>query len=132
MSRLIDADALLENVHTIVRLVATGEQYESVIYAEEIDDAPIVDAVPVVRCKDCIYFDPPHIDDHGVRKEYADIPKEAFSGFGLVTMDYGINVGGRCCVDCYKGYADDKRVFVSEDNYCGRGAKMDGKEKNDG
>lgn len=55
--RLIDADALIpNNVHTIIRLTATGEQTESVIYAEEIDNAPTVDAVRVVRCRDCEYY----------------------------------------------------------------------------
>lgn len=52
--RLIDADAL--NVYTIVRLVATGEQCENVIYAEDIDNAPTVDAVSVVHCKDCKWW----------------------------------------------------------------------------
>lgn len=44
--RLIDADVLVPNeVHTIIRLTATGEQTESVVYAEQIDNAPTVDAV---------------------------------------------------------------------------------------
>lgn len=52
--RLIDADALIPNeVHTIIRLTATGEQTESVVYAEQIDNAPTVDAIEVVRCKEC-------------------------------------------------------------------------------
>lgn len=44
--RLIDADTLIpKEVHTIIRLTATGEQTESVVYAEQIDNAPTVDAV---------------------------------------------------------------------------------------
>lgn len=76
----------------------------------------------VVRCKDCIYYDPPHIEDGGKRYEYSDMPDDAFDslGTGLVHSGYGVNVGGRCCVDDMKGYSEDKRVFVSESNYCGR------------
>ena len=76
----------------------------------------------IIRCKDCIYYDPAHIENNGVRYEYKDMPKDAFDslGTGLVHLEYGINVGGRCCRDYNVGYADDKRVFVSEQNYCGR------------
>ena len=77
----------------------------------------------IIRCKDCIFYDPPHVENEGVRIEYKDLPKEAFDvlGTGLVSAEYGINVGGRCCVDYYcKNYPDDKRVYVPKDNYCGR------------
>lgn len=45
--RLIDADALKEK--------AFFHEIDNVSYVEEedIDNAPTVDAVPVVRCKDC-------------------------------------------------------------------------------
>ena len=77
----------------------------------------------VIRCKDCIYYDPPHVENNGVRYEYDEMPADAFDalGTGLVSVEYGTNIGGRCCVDYYcKNYSDDKRVFVREDNYCGR------------
>lgn len=77
----------------------------------------------IIRCKDCIYYDPPHVENNGVRYEYDEMPADAFDalGTGLVTAEYGINIGGRCCVDYYcKNYSDDKRVYVREDNYCGR------------
>ena len=77
----------------------------------------------IIRCKDCIYYDPPHVKNNGVRYEYDEMPADAFDalGTGLVNAEYGINIGGRCCVDYYcKNYSDDKRVFVREDNYCGR------------
>lgn len=50
--RLIDADALMEKQYAKLR---DGE----VLYRippEAIDNAPTVDAVPVVRCKDCKHF----------------------------------------------------------------------------
>ena len=44
--RLIDADAFLERMsHT--------DRFFGVVY--DINDSPTVDAVPVVRCKDCKY-----------------------------------------------------------------------------
>lgn len=77
----------------------------------------------LIRCKDCIYYDPPHVENNGERHEYSEFPPEAFDTCllnGTVTIEYGINIGGRCCRDCYSGYSDDKRVFVASDNYCGR------------
>lgn len=55
--RLIDADRLSEAIHENV--IAMYE--ESVAAKEdclrEIEDAPTVDAVVVVRCKDCKHYD---------------------------------------------------------------------------
>lgn len=50
MKRLIDANALKKE--------AWPERYtgEGIIYVEDVDKAPTVDAVEVVRCKDCKYF----------------------------------------------------------------------------
>ena len=87
-----------------------------------IQDIPTVGAEGVIRCKECTYYDAPHIEKDGVRYEYTDMPAEAFDelGTGLVTVEHGINVGGRCCRDYNVGYSEDKRVFVPENNYCGR------------
>lgn len=51
--RLIDADALKEKAffHEI--------DNESYVEEEDIDNAPTVDAVEVVRCKDCVHKDVP-------------------------------------------------------------------------
>ena len=79
----------------------------------------------IIRCKDCIYYDPPHVENNGVRYEYTEMPADAFDvlGTGLVTTEYGINIGGRCCRDYNAGYEDDKRVYVPENNHCGRGER---------
>lgn len=79
----------------------------------------------IIHCCDCIYYDPEHIENNGVRYEYRDMPKDAFDilGTGLVNSEYGINVGGRCCRDYNVGYSEDKRVFVSGQNYCGRAGR---------
>ena len=46
MARLIDADALIKE--------ACAEGAYGYVDAKQIADAPSVDAVPVVRCKDCV------------------------------------------------------------------------------
>ena len=85
----------------------------------------------IIHCGECIYYDPPHVEKEDARYEYSEMPKKAFDvlGTGLVSMEYGINIGGRCCVDYYcKNYSDDKRVFVREDNYCGRAERRTDEE----
>ena len=81
----------------------------------------------IIHCCDCIYYDPEHIEKNGVRYEYRDMPKDAFDilGTGLVNSEYGINVGGRCCRDYNVGYSEDKRVYVSGQNYCGRAGRKE-------
>ncbi len=116
MSRYVDIDRLepqqFENSE--VELGVLAYDYEGV------QSEPYID---IVRCGECVYYDPPHVDDKGKRIEYKDLPKEAFDklGTGLVNLSYGINVGGRCCVDYNCGYAEDKRVYRAEDDFCSRG-----------
>lgn len=51
MARLIDADALMENIAKIA--ADETEKVGRIIIA--VTNATTVDAVPVVRCKDCTY-----------------------------------------------------------------------------
>lgn len=50
MSRLIDADKLEKQEYW------GNERCFDYVDAEDIDNAPTVDAVPVVRCKDCKHY----------------------------------------------------------------------------
>lgn len=51
--RLIDADALPRLTQIFE---ANGKRREQeVVLSKIIDNAPTIDAVPVVRCKDCVY-----------------------------------------------------------------------------
>jgi len=100
---------------------AWGVEWDKTLAKAMIESLP--SAQPeIIHCCDCIYYDPEHIEKNGVRYEYKDMPKAAFDilGTGLVTAEYGINVGGKCCRDYNVGYSEDKRVFVSKQNYCGR------------
>ena len=98
--------------------------YKPEVLSEYLKEYFMPSAQPeIIHCGECIYYDPPHVEKEDARYEYSEMPKEAFDvlGTGLVSMEYGINIGGRCCVDYYcKSYSDDKRVYVREDNYCGR------------
>lgn len=65
--RLIDADAL--EYHKQLECMGNG-QYEDVkvVYECDIDNAPTIDAEPVVHCKDCKHYIDPQIEDElGVR-----------------------------------------------------------------
>ena len=50
MARLIDANALIKE--------ANSDGAYGYVDAKQIADAPTVDAVPVVRCKDCNHYKP--------------------------------------------------------------------------
>lgn len=50
--RLIDADALKQFEITMPR----GDGYSDFVFAGHIHQAPTIDAVPVVRCKDCVHY----------------------------------------------------------------------------
>ncbi len=124
MSRYIDADRLLsDRLMAMYYHLPNGDTAIPII---DIKNAPSID---IVRCKECIYYDPPHVDNHGERIEYEDLPKEAFGNdvfcLGFVSMEYGINIGGRCTVDYNCGYAEDKRVYRKEDDFCSKGARKD-------
>ena len=81
--RTIDADALMKTVFNDVVLVDGEVKGVGLILAETVDKAPTIDAVEVVRCRDCKhrYSDSwcEYVDDddnfycaRGERKEGAD------------------------------------------------------------
>lgn len=66
--RLIDADALTKEIKMDIEDVGLQER----MIFHRINDAPTIDAVPVVRCKDCKYA---HMTYSGECK-YCDMWKE--------------------------------------------------------
>ena len=55
--RLIDADAL-RNVFDAMHAIPGSSHFDHLVLLgikNHIDDAPTIDAVPVVRCRECIY-----------------------------------------------------------------------------
>ena len=67
---LIDANALMKTVFNDVVLVDGEVKSVGLILAETVDKAPTIDAVPVVRCKDCKYRTEfgncGHLRQHGI------------------------------------------------------------------
>ena len=55
--RLIDADALLRHKRKMSGSDFGGEFWDEAVLASDIKNAPTVDAVPVVRCKDCKHYE---------------------------------------------------------------------------
>lgn len=81
MTRLIDADALAMHMADW-QLSASSDQYDTIEEAiDAVTSAPTIDAVPVVRCKDCKWF-----GEMGCAIEIVDetdMPKENdFCSFG--------------------------------------------------
>lgn len=54
--RLIDADAVEKQAYDDVHYHAELEDWEFDVVTHYLDHAPTIDAVPVVRCKDCLYW----------------------------------------------------------------------------
>ena len=55
--RLIDANALKSEFEWLKSVVNESSKDEVMDVMQRIDNAPTVDAVEVVRCKDCMYYD---------------------------------------------------------------------------
>ena len=55
MSRLIDGDALSKETGKLWEKMPDGEELSKELM-KAINHAPTIDAVPVVRCKDCVYY----------------------------------------------------------------------------
>lgn len=78
--RLIDANALIEE--------ANAEDAYGYVDAFQIANAPTVDAVEVVRCKDCIHA--VEIEKDYVRKLFVDGTKQCDLGRGDQCFGYSI------------------------------------------
>jgi hypothetical protein len=83
----------------------------------------------LVRCKECRWYDPPHILHKGGTRTDVD------EGSPWVTVDVGINCGGQCihhidlktyCVNHDRENPDDDErivIFRSPDDFCSYGVK---------
>lgn len=81
-----------------------------------------VDAVEVVRCKDCIHYHKAHVlCPDGTEKDFSEFPHEEFTPYGFVSLKYGINVSGMCEFEKNCGYEVDKSVYREPDDFCSRG-----------
>ena len=129
--RLIDADELFKALDDIC--IDFNKPREAVVYvdciADIISDAPTVDAVEVVRCKECKWYDPPHIKHNDGRR--TDVDEDA----PFVTISVGINVAGQCihhsglkiyCLNHDREDMDDNEdivIFRKPNDFCSYGEK---------
>ena len=74
--RLIDADELLKRAldYFVEEYQGTEEEFERTELKELVDDSQTVDAVPVVRCKDCKH----HYFHELLKQDYCEIPNMQF------------------------------------------------------
>lgn len=77
--RFIDADALIDAMTKFSN--AIGEDMTHGIFYAHI--APTIDAVPVIRCKDCRYFRPDDGCDQCALWEYGKTDREAFCSYAM-------------------------------------------------
>ena len=87
MTRPIDADAVYKILESCeIRKATIGNPLTDWEYGytcgieraeSEIECAPTVDAVPVIRCKDCVYFTPEKSGEHWNICRFYDAPKTA-------------------------------------------------------
>ena len=105
-------------------LIAAGRTPPKDRYWRNYSDIIIsMPAEKIVRCRDCIYWKPPHVrEKNGHERLYnPGTDMDDILGLQMVSVDVGINVGGQCYVDYNCGYAEDKVVFRDENEYCSRG-----------
>lgn len=98
--RLIDANALMKNIGKIPQLrgITYGRMKKAV------EETPTIDAVPVVRCRDCVHYKPKDAMTPGDNRMRCNHP----------CLDYDI--------ECYDLWLD-----VEPNDYCKYGEiKMDG------
>ena len=123
--RLIDADEFLKRYKEANDIASVNPMLQ--VKADGIiEDTPTVDAVPVVRCKDCIYFQQEQV------KTSEGIYRNKFPNEGMVSVDVGINIGSHCkrVVDVREeGFRDGEptieRTYLwrNEDDFCSRGKR---------
>ena len=129
MARLIDADAILKKAKPMEELDGDGIPCEVMaVSAILIDDAPTVDAVEVVRCRECKFGT--HFGD--LEDEWINCGK--LHGEPLMPYDgfcsYGERYGEYECSVCHGEDSDCSDYYgthvVTEQDFCPNcGAKMD-------
>ena len=97
--RTIDADALMKTVFNDVVLVDGEVKGVGLILAETVDKAPTIDAVPVVRCREC-------------KHRYTENCPMYFHDFYWL--------------EGYGEYVDDDTDHTEDDYFCPKGERKEG------
>ena len=96
--RLIDGNALLHHKRKMIGEDFSVEFWDEAVLVSDIQNAPTIDAVPVVRCKDCKH-----------RYQYEDWDRDRAESF--------------VCHECRLHQKD-----FGEDGFCSYGERKDGSE----
>lgn len=150
MPRLIDADMLEPSE------VYMDYGFTRIVYMDDIDEMPTVDAVDVVRCKDCMYLEPSLNSDwswccyfdsgvrgddfcsHGERREDGNnkpIWNTGLINNGKLEQVYEMVAVVRCkdCVHYWKNKpTDDVPVCLAspkDDAFCSEGERREDADK---
>ena len=99
--RLIDGDLLMKTVFNDVVLVDGEVKGVGLILAETVDKAPTIDAVPVVRCREC-------------KHRYTENCPMYFHDFYWL--------------EGYGEYVDDDTDHTEDDYFCPKGERKEGAE----
>lgn len=91
-----------------------------------IEEFEAADVAPMVRCKNCIYWKDRHIKlDDGTERPYTEEELQEFCG--MVPLSIGINVSSYCT----RVKLEDTNFWCGPDDFCSKGARMDGTEDNE-
>lgn len=110
MARLIDADALPVSKEYLVDEAGFGASFY-VVHKSDIDNAPTVDAVEVVRCKDCVHAT--ELDNH------CELSRNLYRHCNMYRGDDTRHVWHK-----YKRYFKDYSL-VAVDGFCDCGERKD-------
>lgn len=129
MAEYIDREKIISKTcSNCTRQIDLACQYEEpcehLIAAFLNEDA--ADVAPVVRCKNCIYWKDRHIKlNDGTERPYTE--EELHQFFGMVPISIGVNVGSYCT----RIKLEDTYFWCGPDDFCSKGAQMDGTEVTD-
>ena len=94
-----------------------------------LDKMPTIDAVEIVRCKDCIYWQKEQIKLSGGSYRDYNLKECESELFGLgVTSDVGINIGSFCML-YNRNHINRIPQFMSENDFCSKGKRKDDGER---
>lgn len=87
--------------------------YINDIGCKQIKNMPTIDVAPAVRCENCIYWVPPHIE----MNDGTILMSEANQ---CVPLEVGLNVGSYC-----RRIGEDTPIWTAAEDFCSRGKLKD-------
>lgn len=124
MADYIDKESLLHKIGQIPIAWEYGQAVKDIY--DMVKNEPAAEVAPVVRCKNCIYWKDRHIKlDDGTERPYTEEELQEFCG--MVPLSIGINVSSYCT----RVKLEDTNFWCGPDDFCSKGARMNGTEDNE-